>query len=117
MKQCHEKLLNVKKINYSLTTKALQNPENNFLEPLSVKLLSAEYFMDNFQVKEAKDCEIILKTILDFSLNKEQKRAFHIIANHASETDPDQLKMHLGSMGGTGKTQVIKALVSMFDQR
>jgi hypothetical protein len=25
--------------------------------------------------------------------------------------------MHLGGMGGTGKTQVIKALISMFDQR
>jgi hypothetical protein len=117
VKQCRQNLLNVKKINYSSTTDGLPKSKNNFVEPLSVKSLSAEYFMHNFQAKEAKDREIIMKTILDFSLNKEQKRAFDIIANHASETCPDQLKMHLGGMGGTGKSQVIKALISMFDQR
>ena len=91
-----------------------QEMKHNFLEPSAVKLLCAEYFMHNFKAKEAKDREIISKTILYFSLNKEQKRAFHIIANHASETCPDQLKMYLGRMGGTGKTQVIKAVISMF---
>jgi hypothetical protein len=78
-------------------------------EPSAVKLLSAEYFMHDFEAKGAKDCEIISKTISDFSLNKEQKRAFHIVANHAAETCPEQLKMYLGGMGGTCKTQVIKA--------
>jgi len=90
---------------------------NSFVEPLTVKLLRSDYFMHNFQAERAKDREIILRSILEFSLNKEQKRAFHIIANHASETCPDQLKMYLGGMGGTGKSQVIKALISMFDQR
>ena len=116
VKQCHENLLNVKRINFSSTTNDLPK-KIKFLEPLSVKLLSAEYFMHNFQAKKVKDCDIISKTILDFSLNKEQKRAFHIMANHATENCPEQLKMHLGGMGGTGKTQVIKALISMFDQR
>ena len=91
--------------------------KGNLLEPLAVKLLPAEYFMHDFKAKEVKDSEIISKIVFDFSLNKEQKRAFHIIANHATETCPDQLKMYLGGMGGTGKTQVIKALISMFDQR
>ena len=58
-----------------------------------------------------------MNAIVNFSLNKEQKRAFHIIANHASETCPEQLKIYLGGMGRTGKTQVIKALMSMFDHR
>ena len=30
---------------------------------------------------------------------------------------PDQLKMYLGGMGGTGKTQVINALISMLNKR
>jgi hypothetical protein len=117
VKQYRQKLLNNKKINYSVNIDASPKSKSNFVEPLSVNLLSAEYFMHNFQAKEAKAREIITKTILDFSLNKEQKRAFHIIANHASEVCPSQLKMHLGGMGGTGKSQVIKALISMFDQR
>ena len=73
--------------------------------------------MRDFQAKKIKDREIISNTVDIFSLNEEQKRAFHIIANHASEACPEQLKMYLGGMGGTGKTQVIKALISMFDQR
>ena len=113
-KTVSRQVLTVKKISYSLTTDA---SKKNKIEPSSVKLLSAEYFMHDFQVKEAKDREIILKTILDFSLNKEQNMAFHIIANHASSPCQEQLKMHLGGMGGTGKTQVIKALISMFEQR
>jgi len=117
VKQYREKMLNVKRISYSSVKDALQKQRINFLQPLAVKLLSAEYFMHDFQAKESKDHEIILNTILDFSLNKEQERAFRIIANHASEICPEQLKMYLGGMGGTGKTQVIKALISMFDQR
>jgi hypothetical protein len=117
VKQCRQALLNVKKVNYSATINTLSKLKNIIVEPLSVKLLTAEYFMHNFQAEKAKDREIISKIILEYSLNKEQKRAFHIIANHASETCPEQLKMHLGGMGGTGKSQVIKALISMFDQR
>ena len=117
VKQCRESLLKSKKIHLSPVENALQSVRKYFVEPSDVKLLSAEYFMHDFQAENSKDREIILKTIFDFSLNEEQKRAFHIVGNHASETCPDQLKMHLGGMGGTGKTQVIKALISMFDQR
>ena len=121
VKQCREKLLSAKRKNYPLTINAVQEfkhePNAHLLEPSAVRLLPAEYFMHNFKAKEVKDGEIIFKTISDFSLNIEQRRAFHIIANHATETCPDQLKMYLGGMGGTGKTQVIKALISMFNQR
>ena len=118
VKQIRKDLFNAKKISHS-SAKDMRLPrsKSSFLESLSVKLLPAEYFMHNFQAKVSKDREIISKTIHDFSLNKEQKRAFAIIANHASDILPDQLKMHLGGMGGTGKTQVIKALISMFNQR
>ena len=52
-----------------------------------------------------------------FHPTRNRKELSIIIANHASETYPEQLKMYLGGMGGTGKTQVIKALISMFDHR
>jgi len=117
VKQCRENLLNIKKQNFMPTANAMQEVEHEmkdmFFQPSTVRLLSAEYFMHDFKAKEVKDDEIISKTILDFSLNEEQKRAFHIITNHATETCPDQLKMYLGGMGGMGKMQVIKALASM----
>ena len=51
-----------------------------------------------------------------YKLNQEQIRAFKLIANHAGSIGPDQLKMYLGGMGGTGKTQVIRALSQFFEQ-
>jgi len=61
----------------------------------------------------------IENTIIKFNLNEEQKRAFHIIANHATMQHhiTDQLLMYLGGMGGTGKSQVIKALIHFFNTR
>ncbi len=50
-------------------------------------------------------------------MNAEQIRAFKLIANHAASIGPEQLKMYLGGMGGTGKTQVIRALIDMFEQK
>jgi hypothetical protein len=41
---------------------------NSFVEPLTVKLLRSDYFMHNFQAERAKDREIILRSILEFSL-------------------------------------------------
>jgi hypothetical protein len=82
----------------------LHELKKGFLKPLAVRLLPTEYFMDNFQIEKKINREIISNTIIGFSLNEEQRRAFHIIANHASETCPEQLKMYLGVMGGTEKT-------------
>lgn len=52
-----------------------------------------------------------------FTLNKEQERVFHIIANHAVEPNLNQLKMYLGGIAGIGKSQVIKALMKFFADR
>ena len=52
-----------------------------------------------------------------FSLNEEQDRAFRIVANHACSPDSDQLKMNIAGMAGTGKSQVLKALVQFFKLR
>ncbi|KAF8238321.1 hypothetical protein L208DRAFT_1242974, partial [Tricholoma matsutake] len=37
-----------------------------------------------------------------------------IIANHACSPDSDQLKMNIAGMVGTGKTEVLKALVDFW---
>ena len=52
-----------------------------------------------------------------FTLNDEQERAFNIVAQHAAILNPEQLKMYLGGMEGTGKSQVIKALIQYFCDR
>ena len=56
----------------------------------------------------------INECIEKFSLNTEQERAFRIIANHACAEHPEQLKMYIGGMGGTGKSQILKALSFYF---
>ncbi|KAF9051698.1 hypothetical protein BJ165DRAFT_1329893, partial [Panaeolus papilionaceus] len=61
--------------------------------------------------------EIMDEVAAKFTLNEEQNRAFRIIGNHASTISPDQLLMHLGGMGGTGKSCVIHALVNYFNRR
>ena len=78
-----------------------------FFEPL--------YLERDFHVDGASD--LISSIVKDFTLNGEQERTFRIIANHAISSNPEQLWMYIGSMGGTGKTQVIKALLQFFMAR
>ncbi|TFK20866.1 hypothetical protein FA15DRAFT_598942, partial [Coprinopsis marcescibilis] len=71
----------------------------------------------SFVPRIKSDTNMINNTIQIFSLNTEQKRAFSIIAQHAISEHPQQLKMYLGGMGGTGKSQVIHALIHFFNSR
>jgi len=48
-------------------------------------------------------------------LNDVQERAFRIITNHAVTPGSDQLIMYVGGMAGTGKSQVIKALMGFLN--
>jgi len=82
-----------------------------------VRLLSAEYFRRDFKAENIEMNKLLDNTVAGFSLNAEQERAFRIIANHVSAPATEQLKMYLGGMGGTGKSQVIKALIYFFGQR
>jgi hypothetical protein len=75
------------------------------------------YLRKNFKAEMADNQNIINNTVKDFKLNAEQERAFRIVANHATMSQPGQLKMYLGGMGGTGKSQVIKALIFFFGKR
>jgi hypothetical protein len=53
----------------------------------------------------------------DYSLNDEQEQAFRIIANHVVIPNSEPLKMYIGGVGGTGKSQVLKAVSSFFEKR
>ncbi|KAF8240664.1 hypothetical protein L208DRAFT_1231542, partial [Tricholoma matsutake] len=43
--------------------------------------------------------------------------AFRVVDNHACSPDSRQLKMNITGMAGTGKTQILKTLVEIFEQR
>ena len=81
-------------------------------DPNFVRIVDRSYLEKDFHVQEASD--LIDTTVHKFSLNKEQECAFRIIANHVVSPNPERLRMCISGMGGTGKTQVIKALSSFF---
>ena len=60
---------------------------------------------------------MIEDVIQKFLLNSDQERAFRIVANHAVTPGVKQLIMYLVGMGGTGESQVIKALMPFFKSR
>ena len=80
-----------------------------------VKIVDKSYLEKSFVAGGHK--VQIDETITKFELNKEQERAFRIIANHAISPHADQLKMYLGGMGGTGKSRVLEALSDFFSLR
>ena len=83
--------------------------------PNDVRVVNKSYLSRFFSSKEwQKTTDDVSKK---FQLNKEQDRAFRIVANHACTTDSDQLKMNIAGMAGTGKSQVLKALVQFFKLR
>jgi len=82
-----------------------------------VKIADISYLKRNFRAERAEQQSFIDDTVAEFHLNKEQERAFRIVANHATTRNSKQLKMYLGGMGGTGKSQVLKALVKFFEKR
>jgi len=74
------------------------------------------YLDKKFKAKKEEEQKVIDSVAQEFSLKEEQERAFRIVANHATIKKSEQLKMYLGGMGGTGKSQVIKALIAFFDR-
>ena len=90
-------------------------PNNETAECNVIKVVDKSYLCRSFHLDPHS--ELVVDTIKTYFLNAEQERAFRIIANHAISNEPDQLRMYLGGMGGTGKTQVIKALTHFFTSR
>ena len=88
---------------------------NSFAD--QVKIIQEHFLSKTYRAENEKEQFLIDNTVRLFTLNKEQERAFRIIANHATQSSEEQLNMYLGGMAGTGKSQVIKALIYFFDQR
>jgi hypothetical protein len=82
-----------------------------------VKLLKASYFTKQFKAANKMAQRQINTIASTFNLNAEQDRAFRLVANHATDLAAPPLRMYLGGVGGTGKSQVIKALVEFFEVR
>ena len=82
-----------------------------------VQIVDRSYLQKDFKVQSDVAQKLIEDVIQKFSLNPEQERAFRIVANHAVAPGAEQLIMYLGGMGGTGKSQVIKALMQFFKSR
>ncbi|KAF9534447.1 hypothetical protein CPB83DRAFT_724268, partial [Crepidotus variabilis] len=80
-----------------------------------VKIVDRDFLHRSFHL--APHSLVVCETVVKFALNAEQERAFRIIANHGISVEPDQLRMYLGGMGGTGKSQVLKSLSHFFTQR
>lgn len=77
--------------------------------PNDVRVVDKSYMSCSFSSKEWKQTTDDVSE--QFHLNKEQDRAFRIVANHVCSPNSDQLKMNIAGMAGTGKSQVLKALV------
>ena len=82
-----------------------------------VKVVDKSYLQKTYHAGESHT--FIEQAINKYTLNKEQERAFRIIAHHASghRSQQPQLKMYIAGMGGTGKSQVLKALSFFFELR
>jgi hypothetical protein len=87
------------------------------MEPDTVKIIDKNYLTESYPSVAAESEDLIKAVIEKFTLNEEQRRAFCIVAHHATQPKGEQLKMYLGGMAGTGKSQVIKALVHFFNER
>ncbi|KAJ6456526.1 hypothetical protein C8R45DRAFT_772102, partial [Mycena sanguinolenta] len=58
--------------------------------------------------------DISNEVTLKWKLNTEQECAFRIFGAHASSPQKEPLKMYLGGMGGTGKSNIFKAILDFF---
>jgi hypothetical protein len=83
--------------------------------PNEVKIVNKSHLTKKFTSTQWQD--VIDRVALKFELNKEQERAYRIVANHCCSETPDQLTMNLAGMAGTGKTCVIKAITEFFKQK
>ncbi|KAJ3526701.1 hypothetical protein NMY22_g10064 [Coprinellus aureogranulatus] len=75
------------------------------------------YLLKCFTNDNKEHTLFVSKSIKEFNLNYEQEKAFRIVANHATDPYSEVLHMYIGGMGGTGKSQVLKALSYFFSLR
>lgn len=85
-------------------------------EPIAARIVLPE--RDLFQYRIDHERAVAESVILDMGLssNPEQLRAFTKISNHLILRNRDQLLMHVAGVGGTGKSHLIKAVVTLFER-
>lgn len=87
------------------------------MEGGDVRIVDKEWLDEHFKTSDPVNDSLIDTIEHDTMLNREQKRAFRTVANHASGDKEERLQMYLGGQGGTGKSRVIKALMDFFVAR
>src|SRR5262249_2538741 len=77
------------------------------------------YIDHEYKAKSIEEQSTVDNVVQSYNLqhNAEQDQAFRVIANHVTSGFSNQLLMYLGGMGGTGKSQIIKALTHFFERR
>jgi hypothetical protein len=83
----------------------------------NVEILNYDYFFPTSEEERVRHGDLKSAVIDKFKLNTEQMRAFTILADHASSPQKVPLRMYMGGMGGTGKSQVINAMIEFFNCR
>lgn len=85
--------------------------------PNIVAEVSSDFFRYDFKASN-EDVQLTIDNIShNFKLNTEQDRAYRLLANHAVEQQSNRLDMYIGGMGGSGKSQVFKAMIEFFRRR
>ncbi|KAJ3521123.1 hypothetical protein NMY22_g12441 [Coprinellus aureogranulatus] len=83
----------------------------------NVFIADKSYLTKSFIVDDSKQVMFMEESMKLFKLNYEQEKAFRIVANRAIDPFSETLHMYIGGMGGTGKSQVLKALKHFFNLR
>jgi len=117
LQECRDAILAVKRARFHAALDERQHESRHIPKKGQVKIVDVDYFRRDFKAKNIETVNISDDIVKEFNLNTEQERAFCIIANHSAAASPEQLKMYLSGMGGTGKTQVIKVLIEMFKRK
>src|SRR6202142_4358845 len=113
-----QEILDIRAQHAPTSSESDSGPKHGFDDPNKVEVVDKSYLERAATGHSSTDSRTLVDTIVaEFRLNCEQERAFCIIANHACTPHSEQLKMYIGGMGGTGKTQVLKALISFFTAR
>ena len=93
----------------------VENPlSKDCLARNDVRIVGSEYLTKTFTYAALNEKVLLDEIVKKYMLNTEQERACRIVAQHVLSNSQEQLKMYLGGMAGTGKSQVINALNDFF---
>jgi hypothetical protein len=92
--------------------KPCRDPNHN-----GVWIVGTSYLQEDFEAQPKTAQKWIECVIEKFGLTSEHGTAFRIIANHGVTPGSEWLMVYVGGMGGTGKSQVIKAVMDCYKSR